>query len=150
MTRAVPLRVWMLSLQTIIAFPAATATWSPSTSSLTGARLIGTDQPLPRRRVATLMPFRRHREDPRSTGSGISDERREQAVQMILEPPYSGWLRTGVTPLTETIKLSGSREALLRSALLRLRLASRFWIDAARLHPAARAAAGERYGSLAE
>ena len=41
------------------------------------------------------------------------------------------------------------REALLRSTLLQLRLGSRFWLDAVRLHPAARAAAGERYGSLA-
>lgn len=98
----------------------------------------------------------------------ISGERREQAVRMILEPPYSGWMRTAVTPLTETIKLVSvgllptqirelfgfswdpAREALLRSALLQLRLGSRFWLDAVRLHPAARAAAGERYGSLAE
>ena len=97
----------------------------------------------------------------------ISDERREQAVRMILEPPYSGWLRTAVTPLTETIKLISvgllppevrrlfgfgwdpGREALLRSALLQLRFGSRLWLDAVRLHPAARAAAGERYGSLA-
>lgn len=97
----------------------------------------------------------------------ISGERRDQAVRMILEPPYSGWLRTAVTPLTETIKLVSvgllppqirdlfgfswdpAREALLRSALLQLRYGSRFWLDAVRLHPAARAAAGERYGSLA-
>jgi len=98
----------------------------------------------------------------------ISGERRDQAVQMILEPPYSGWLRTAVTPLTETIKLVSvgllpaqirelfgfswdpAREALLRSALLQLRYGSRFWLDAVRIHPAARAAAGERYGSLAD
>jgi uncharacterized protein (DUF2236 family) len=97
----------------------------------------------------------------------ISDERRDQAVAMILEPPYSGWLRTAVTPLTETVKLISvgllppqirrlfgfswdpAREALLRSALLQLRVGSRFWLDAVRLHPAARGAAGERYGSLA-
>jgi uncharacterized protein (DUF2236 family) len=98
----------------------------------------------------------------------ISGERRDQAVRMILEPPYSGWLRTAVTPLTETIKLVSvgllppeirslfgfswdpAREALLRSSLLQLRLGSRFWLDAVRLHPAARAPAGERYGSLAK
>jgi uncharacterized protein (DUF2236 family) len=98
----------------------------------------------------------------------ISGERRDQAVRMILEPPYSGWLRTAVTPLTETIKLISvgllpaqirdlfgfswdpAREALLRSSLLQLRLGSRFWLDAVRLHPAARAPAGERYGSLAK
>lgn len=97
----------------------------------------------------------------------ISEERREQAVQMILEPPYSGWLRTAVVPVTETIKLISTgllppqirrlfgfswdpgREALLRSALLQLRVGSRFWLDAVRLHPAARLPAGERYGALA-
>jgi uncharacterized protein (DUF2236 family) len=97
----------------------------------------------------------------------ISAERREQAERMILEPPFSGWLRTAAIPLTETIRLISvgllppeirryfgfgwdpAREALLRSALLQLRLGSRFWLDAVRLHPAARMPAGERYGSLA-
>lgn len=97
----------------------------------------------------------------------ISDERRDAAVEMILVPPYSGWLRLAVTPLSETIKLVSvgllpaevrrlfgfswdpAREALLRSALLQLRLGARFWPDAIRLHPAARVGAGERYGTLA-
>jgi uncharacterized protein (DUF2236 family) len=97
----------------------------------------------------------------------ISDERREQAVRMILEPPLTGLLRTAAMPLTETIRLISvgllppeirrlfgfgwdpAREALLRSALLQLRLGSRFWLDAVRLHPAARMYAGERYGALA-
>lgn len=97
----------------------------------------------------------------------ISEERRQQAVQMILEPPFSGWLRTAAIPLTETIRLISvgllppeirqlfgfswdpAREALLRSALLQLRVGSRFWLDAVRLHPAARMGAGERYGALA-
>jgi len=97
----------------------------------------------------------------------ISDERREQAVRMILEPPFSGWQRAAVMPVTETVKLISTgllppeirrllgfswdpaREALLRSALLQLRIGTRFWPDAVRLHPAARAAAGERYGALA-
>jgi uncharacterized protein (DUF2236 family) len=97
----------------------------------------------------------------------ISEDRREQAVQMILEPPFSGWLRTAAMPLTETIRLISvgllpseirrlfgfgwdpAREALLRSTLLQLRLGTRFWPDAVRLHPAARLAAGERYGALA-
>lgn len=96
----------------------------------------------------------------------ISDARREQAVQMILEPPFTGWLRTAAIPLTETIRLISvgllpaeiralfgfswdpAREALLRSALLQLRYGSRFWLDAVRLHPAARMPAGERYGRL--
>jgi uncharacterized protein (DUF2236 family) len=97
----------------------------------------------------------------------ISDERREQAVAMILEPPYSGWQRAAIAPVTETIRLISTgllpaevrrlfgfswdpaREALLRSSLLQLRYGARFWPDAVRLHPAARAAAGERYGALA-
>jgi uncharacterized protein (DUF2236 family) len=87
---------------------------------------------------------------------------------MILEPPFTGWVRAAAMPLTETIRLISvgllppeirrlfgfswdpAREALLRSALLQLRYGSRFWLDAARLHPAARVPAGERYGSLAE
>lgn len=98
----------------------------------------------------------------------ISEDRREQAEQMILEPPFSGWQRTAAIPLTETIRLISvgllpsevrnlfgfswdpAREALLRSALLQLRFGSRFWLDAVRLHPAARMPAGERYGALAE
>jgi uncharacterized protein (DUF2236 family) len=97
----------------------------------------------------------------------ISKERREQAIRIILEPPFSGWQRAAVTPLTETIKLVSTgllpaavrrllgfswdpaREALLRSALLQLRLGARFWPDSVRLHPAARTAVGERYGALA-
>jgi uncharacterized protein (DUF2236 family) len=97
----------------------------------------------------------------------ISDERREQAVRMVLEPPFSGWQRAAVMPVTETVKLISTgllpaeirqllgfswdpaRTALLRSALLQLRIGARFWPDAVRLHPAARAAAGERYGALA-
>lgn len=97
----------------------------------------------------------------------ISGERREQAVQMILEPPFTGLLRTAAMPLTETIRLISvgllppqirdlfgfswdpGREALLRSALLQLRVGTRFWPDAIRLHPAARLPAGERYGTSA-
>jgi uncharacterized protein (DUF2236 family) len=97
----------------------------------------------------------------------ISDERREQAVRMILEPPFSGWQRAAVMPVSETLKLVSigllpaeirrllgfswdpAREALLRSTLLQLRVGARFWPDPVRLHPAARAAAGERYGALA-
>lgn len=97
----------------------------------------------------------------------ISEARREQAVRMILEPPFTGWLRTAAIPLTETIRLISvgllppeiralfgfswdpAREALLRSALLQLRYGSRFWFDSVRLHPAARREAGKRYGTLA-
>jgi uncharacterized protein (DUF2236 family) len=97
----------------------------------------------------------------------ISDERREAAKQMVLSPPFSGIARAAITPLHETIKLISvgmlpaevrrmlglswdpAREALLRSALLHLRLGSRFWPAPVRLHPAARAEAGEPYGALA-
>jgi len=76
-------------------------------------------------------------------------------------------MRVAVMPIHETIKLISvgmlpsevrkllgfswdpAREALLRSYLLQLRLGSRFWPDAVRLHPAARGEAGEEYGALA-
>ncbi len=62
-------------------------------------------------------------------------------------------ISTGLLP-PEIRRLFGfswdpGREALLRSALLQLRVGARFWPDAVRLHPAARMAAGERYGTLA-
>jgi uncharacterized protein (DUF2236 family) len=97
----------------------------------------------------------------------ISDERREQAVAMVLDPQLSGWVRAAATPLTETVKLISvgllpletrqmlgmswdpAREALLRSTLLQLRLGIRFWLEPVRLHPAARTPAGKRYGALA-
>jgi hypothetical protein len=37
----------------------------------------------------------------------------------------------------------------LRSILMQLRIGSRFWPEAVRLHPAARAEAGEPYGARA-
>jgi uncharacterized protein (DUF2236 family) len=97
----------------------------------------------------------------------ISEERRVEALRIVLDPPFSGWQRAAITPLHESIKLLSvgllpaairdlldlswdpAREALLRSALIQLRLGSRFWPDNIRLHPAARSAAGERYGELA-
>jgi uncharacterized protein (DUF2236 family) len=98
----------------------------------------------------------------------INDERREAAKGLVLAPPpFKPLVRVAVMPLHETIKLISvgmlpaeirtllgfswdpAREALLRSALLQLRLGSRFWPDAVRLHPAARHEAGERYGALA-
>ena len=97
----------------------------------------------------------------------ISDKSRDRAVRMILEPPFSGWQRAAAAPLTETIKLVSvgllpaavrslfgfswdpAREALLRSALIQLRVGTPFWPDSVRLHPAARSVAGERYGALA-
>lgn len=97
----------------------------------------------------------------------VSEDRREAAKQMVLAPPFTGLRRAAIAPVHETIKLISigmlpaeirrllgfswdpAREALLRSALLQLRLGSRFWPDPVRLHPAARAEAGERYGALA-
>jgi uncharacterized protein (DUF2236 family) len=116
----------------------------------------------------THKELRRYIDDRLADGSlWISEERREQAVRMVLEPPFSGWQRAAAMPVTETVKLISTgllpaeirrllgfswdpaREALLRSALLQLRIGARFWPDAVRLHPAARTAAGERYGALA-
>ena len=97
----------------------------------------------------------------------INEERRERAKKMLLEPPFTGFMRVAIAPIHETIKLISvgmlpsqvrkllgfswdpAREALLRSYLLQLRLGSRFWPDAVRLHPAARGEAGEEYGALA-
>jgi uncharacterized protein (DUF2236 family) len=98
----------------------------------------------------------------------INDERREAAKGIVLAPPpFKPLVRVAVMPLHETIKLISvgmlpaeirallgfswdpAREALLRSTLLQLRLGSRFWPDAVRLHPAARHEAGEPYGALA-
>jgi uncharacterized protein (DUF2236 family) len=97
----------------------------------------------------------------------INEERREAAKEMLFSPPFTGALRVAVTPIQETIKLVSvgmlpprirellgfswdpAREALLRSTLLQLRVGSRFWPDSVRLHPAARAEAGEPYGALA-
>jgi uncharacterized protein (DUF2236 family) len=117
---------------------------------------------------ATYGDLRRYIDGRLGDGSlWISDDRRAQAVRMILEPPYSGWLRLAIAPVTETVRLISTgllppeirrlfgfswdprREALLRSTLLQLRVGTRFWPDVVRLHPAARVPAGERYGALA-
>jgi uncharacterized protein (DUF2236 family) len=98
----------------------------------------------------------------------ISEERREQAVSMVLDPPFERVLaRAAAAPLAEAIRLvtagllppqlremlglpwDPAREALLRSTLLQLRFGVRFWLDAVRFHPATRTAVGERYGELA-
>ncbi len=97
----------------------------------------------------------------------IDEKRRDAAKQMVFSPPFSGVLRVAVAPIQETVKLISvgllpspirsllgyswdpARETLLRSTLLQLRLGSRFWPESVRLHPAARAEAGEAYGALA-
>jgi uncharacterized protein (DUF2236 family) len=117
---------------------------------------------------ATYLDLRDYVDGRLADGSlWISGHRREQAERMILDPPFSGWTRAAFIPVTETIRLVSTgllpseirrlfgfswdpgREALLRSALLQLRFGTRFWPDAVRLHPAARTAAGQRYGALA-
>jgi uncharacterized protein (DUF2236 family) len=117
---------------------------------------------------ATVEDLRDYIEGRLTDGSlWVSEERREAAKEMVLSPPFTGLRRAAITPLHETIKLISvgmlpaevrrllgfswdpAREALLRSALLQLRLATRFWPAPVRLHPAARADAGERYGVLA-
>jgi uncharacterized protein (DUF2236 family) len=117
---------------------------------------------------ATYLDLRDYVDGRLTDGSlWISEDRREQAERMILDPPFGGWMRTAFIPVTETIRLISTgllppeirrmfgfswdpaREALLRSALLQLRLGTRFWPDPVRLHPAARTVAGKRYGALA-
>ena len=70
----------------------------------------------------------------------IDEDRRERAKKMLLEPPFTGFMRVAITPIHETIKLISvgmlpsrirsmlgfswdpAREALLRSYLIHLRL----------------------------
>ncbi len=86
----------------------------------------------------------------------ISDEVRERSKAIIFDPPFEGWMKLMLTPVSEAIKLSSvgflpkeiremydfswdpARETLLRSSLLQIRIARRVWPDAIRLHPAAR------------
>ena len=93
----------------------------------------------------------------------ISEDIRERAVAIIFDPPFSGWTRIALTPLTEAVKLSSVgllpvearelygfgwdpvRQAALDSLLLQVRLASPTWPDWFRLHPAARAEAGTTF-----
>ena len=86
----------------------------------------------------------------------ISEEVRDRSKAIIFDPPFDGWMKLVLTPVSEAIKLSSvgflpkeiremygfswdpARETLLRSSLLQLRIASRLWPDLVRLHPAAR------------
>lgn len=90
----------------------------------------------------------------------ISGSIRERATAIIFDPPFEGWTRVALTPLTEAVKLSSigflpdeirqmygfswdpAREALLRTSTTQVRLAARTWPDAVRLHPAARRTVG--------
>jgi len=98
----------------------------------------------------------------------ISDDVRERAVAIIFDPPFSGWTRLALTPLTEAIKLSSVgllpprarelygfgwdpvRQAALDSLLIQVRLAAPAWPDWFRLHPAARAPAGTTFQGRAD
>jgi uncharacterized protein (DUF2236 family) len=86
----------------------------------------------------------------------ISPEVRERSTSIIFDPPFEGWLKLVLTPVSEAIKLSSigflppeiremygfgwdpARETLLRTSLLQIRIASRLWPDVVRRHPASR------------
>jgi uncharacterized protein (DUF2236 family) len=86
----------------------------------------------------------------------ISGTIRDRATAIIFDPPFEGWTRLALTPLTEAVKLSSigflpheiremygfswdpARAALLRTSALQVRLAVGTWPDLVRLHPAAR------------
>jgi uncharacterized protein (DUF2236 family) len=90
----------------------------------------------------------------------MSDYVRDQSKAIVFDPPFDGWLKLVLTPVSEAIKLSSvgflpkeirqmygfswdpARETVLRSSLLQIRIASRVWPDVVRLHPAARQPAG--------
>lgn len=87
----------------------------------------------------------------------ISPEIAVRAKAIIFDPPFSGWTRLAVTPLTEAVKLSSvgmlpkeirelygfswdpARAAILESLALQIKLGQRVWPDQIRMHPYARA-----------
>src|SRR3954447_2463332 len=55
---------------------------------------------------ATLSALRHYIDGRLDDGSlWISEDRRRRAAAMVLDPPFSGWVRTAATPLTETVRL---------------------------------------------
>lgn len=94
----------------------------------------------------------------------MSDDVRDRSKAIVFDPPFDGWLKLVLTPVSEAIKLSSvgflpkeirrmygfswdpARETVLRSSLLQIRIASRVWPDVVRLHPAARQQAGTLAG----
>lgn len=98
----------------------------------------------------------------------ISDDVRDRSKGIIFNPPFDGWMKVAVTPLTEAIKLSSIgflppeirrlygfgwdpvREALLDASVLQIRLAQPLWLDAVKKHPAARTPAGQVFGAREE
>lgn len=97
----------------------------------------------------------------------ISPEVRDRSVGIVFDPPFDGWLRLVLTPVSEAIKLSSigflpeeirrmydfswdpARETLLRTSLLQIRIASRLWPDVIRRHPASREPAESLGGAQA-
>jgi uncharacterized protein (DUF2236 family) len=90
----------------------------------------------------------------------ISPEVRDRSTAIIFDPPFEGWLKLVLTPVSEAIKLSSigflppeiremygfgwdpARETVLRTSLLQIRIASRLWPDVIRRHPASRETSG--------
>lgn len=86
----------------------------------------------------------------------ISPEISDRAKAIIFDPPFTGFTKLAVTPLTETVKLSSvgllpreirqlygfswdpARNAILESLALQIKLGQRIWPDQIRLHPYAR------------
>lgn len=95
----------------------------------------------------------------------ISDDVRDRSKSIIFNPPFRGWMKVAVTPMTEAIKLSSVgflpeeirdlygfswdpvREAVLSTSILQVRLGRPLWPDAVRQHPAARYPSGLAFGS---
>jgi uncharacterized protein (DUF2236 family) len=86
----------------------------------------------------------------------ISPEVRDRSTAIVFDPPFDGWLKLVLTPVSEAIKLSSigflpgeiremygfgwdpARETVLRTSLLQIRIASRLWPEVIRRHPASR------------
>jgi|GEM_PF-415194 len=98
----------------------------------------------------------------------ISESVRDRSKAIIFDPPFSGWMKLALTPLTEVIKLSTVgllppeiralygfswdpvREAALSSSSLQIRVAYPLWLDSVRKHPAAREPAGQVFGARSQ
>jgi uncharacterized protein (DUF2236 family) len=86
----------------------------------------------------------------------ISGDIARRAKAIIFEPPFTGFTKVAVTPLTEAVKLSSvgllpkeirklygfswdpARAVLLESLALQIRIGQRAWPDQIRMHPYAR------------
>lgn len=86
----------------------------------------------------------------------ISEEIAVRAKAIIFDPPFTGFTKVAVTPLTEAVKLSSvgllpreirklygfswdpARATILESLALQIRLGQKVWPDQIRMHPYAR------------